>query len=502
MECTPVILAHETPFSIGAVEISPATRELRNNGKSAILEPRVMQVLVALHRAKGSVVSKDDLVACCWEGRIVGDDAINRVIGRLRHDASDHADDAFRVETITRVGYRMVENGGSGASAIDRRRLVIGGATAVAAAGVGAFGWQFLGKSQLSGEAKSLVDDGRAALWEGTPEQVSNAVAKLQSASQLAPKSAETWGLLALAYRMQLNQIPEGRRALTTARADAAASRALVIDPNNGDALAAKVWSKATFGQCLSLEQSARSALKHSPDHPVLNKTLGTVLTQVGRLREALFYFDRALKVMPTAPWLHMFRSSTLWDMGRLDEADREIEESIRLWPRHYGIWFGRYYFLMHNGRPDESLAMIRDESSRPLGIPVWNLDLTAMQAEAVASGDPAKIDATVAKWREAAHIGSGFAENASIFAAMMGRLDTAFEILDAYYFDRGFRIGGQRWSKEQGIYAGRGDRYCYFLFKRGMESFRRDPRFAKLTRETGLDRYWRESGTKPDYLA
>ena len=47
MDCTPIILAHETPFSIGAVEISPSTRELRNNGKSAILEPRVMGHLIS-----------------------------------------------------------------------------------------------------------------------------------------------------------------------------------------------------------------------------------------------------------------------------------------------------------------------------------------------------------------------------------------------------------------------------------------------------------------------
>jgi hypothetical protein len=28
----------------------------------------------------------------------------------------------------------------------------------------------------------------------------------------------------------------------------------------------------------------------------------------------------------------------------------------------------------------------------------------------------------------------------------------------------------------------------------------RADPRFERLVREIGLERYWRESGSKPDY--
>ena len=67
-----------------------------------------MQVLVVLAMANGGIVSRDDLVRQCWEGRIVGDDSITRVIARLRKLAEDHGDGAFRIETITKVGYRLV----------------------------------------------------------------------------------------------------------------------------------------------------------------------------------------------------------------------------------------------------------------------------------------------------------------------------------------------------------------------------------------------------------
>ena len=66
-----------------------------------------MQVLVALAHAHGEVRSRDDLIFCCWDGTIVGDDAINRVIGKIRHIALQEGA-GFKVETLPRIGYRLI----------------------------------------------------------------------------------------------------------------------------------------------------------------------------------------------------------------------------------------------------------------------------------------------------------------------------------------------------------------------------------------------------------
>src|SRR4051794_11189522 len=65
-------LARERPFRLGAVEVRPATREVVGPDGREVLEPRVMQVLVALARAGGETVTREDLTESCWEGRIVG----------------------------------------------------------------------------------------------------------------------------------------------------------------------------------------------------------------------------------------------------------------------------------------------------------------------------------------------------------------------------------------------------------------------------------------------
>jgi len=87
----PVDLAREAAFTLGVLEIRPATREAVAGETAEVLEPRVMQVLVALARRRGEVVSRDELILSCWGGRAVGDDAINRCIARIRRLAESES---------------------------------------------------------------------------------------------------------------------------------------------------------------------------------------------------------------------------------------------------------------------------------------------------------------------------------------------------------------------------------------------------------------------------
>jgi len=101
-------LADQAPFRIGAMDIAPALREALWPGGRATLQPRAMQVLVVLARARGAVVSRDDLVAECWGGRAVGNDAIHRVVHLLRQLSERSVGCGFAIQTVARVGYRLI----------------------------------------------------------------------------------------------------------------------------------------------------------------------------------------------------------------------------------------------------------------------------------------------------------------------------------------------------------------------------------------------------------
>ena len=105
----PIRLAEETDFCIGGLRVRPALRVVQPEaGCEQTIEPRVMQLLVTLATNEGSVVSREQLIGTCWDGRVVSDDAINSCVAKARRIGDAHQ--AFSIETIPRVGYRLSKN--------------------------------------------------------------------------------------------------------------------------------------------------------------------------------------------------------------------------------------------------------------------------------------------------------------------------------------------------------------------------------------------------------
>ena len=105
----PISLAEIPEFGLGGMRVRPAELTVAINGETRELQPRVMQVLIALAEARPAVLSRERLAERCWDGRIVGDDALNRCIVALRHIAKEFSPEPFAIETIARVGYHLIE---------------------------------------------------------------------------------------------------------------------------------------------------------------------------------------------------------------------------------------------------------------------------------------------------------------------------------------------------------------------------------------------------------
>lgn len=96
-----------------------------------------MQVLVALARRRGDVVSRNELIESCWGGCAVSDDAIHRCIARIRRLSEAHG--GFRIETVPRVGYQLTETPPAMLGVFGKRARIIvvalGGSVLMIAAG-------------------------------------------------------------------------------------------------------------------------------------------------------------------------------------------------------------------------------------------------------------------------------------------------------------------------------------------------------------------------------
>lgn len=505
-------LAHTPPFELGDLIVRPATREIVRGDATEIVEPRVMQVLVCLLRAEGAIVSRDDLVQSCWEGRIVGDDAINRVISRLRRVAEGIGEGLFRIETVTKVGYRLVRDDAAAREAVtdaappakgsSRRRFVAGGLALGALAAVGGYGgWKAM-RRRHDPEVETLLDQADFAVRQETREGQNQAIGLYRRAVELDPNDARPWGYLAITYAYTARWRAPAEAAMLRERAVEAARRALALDPDNPHAAMAEASVKPVRGNWLTRERAFRRVLVSDPKDHLAIFSLAILLSSVGRIREAAELTERKSVPNPPNPGNYYRRVLNLWEAGRLDEADRLTREARSLFPTHFALWFQQCYMLMYSGRPAAALAMIEDVDNRPLAMPAGEFERIAEVARAMADPTKARVDAVVALWTERAHQGSGYAENAIQFASALGRLDAAFEVAGAYYFSSGFVVPDLRFSREQGSYLPLADRETEFLFNPALRPMRADGRFAELVRRIGLDDYWAASGTRPDYRA
>src|SRR5688500_17410706 len=282
-----VVLAHEQPFRIGPLKVEPATRQVSRGSVSRTLEPRVMQVLVALYQA-GRIVTRDELIERCWAGRVVGDDAINRVVSRLRHLAGELGGGGFAVETIARVGYRLVTTDSPGSPAVlpaarpeprgVDRRVALGAAAAAALAVAGGAWWQWADRrSGPTPRATSLFDQAIVLRQENNRQ----AMAYLREAVRLSPEFGEAWGALALSYRIAIEQEPPERVAGFEERLREAARNAERHDPGNDDAAIALLPAAPIFGHWAQLEPVYRGVLRRHPGHLGGYSLLGTLLMEV-----------------------------------------------------------------------------------------------------------------------------------------------------------------------------------------------------------------------------
>lgn len=471
-----------------------------------------MQVLVTLHAAKGRVVSREDLTASCWEGRIVGDDAINRVLSRLRRVADGIGGGSFRIETITKVGYRLVEIEPSvTASApateatptpVNRRRALIGMACAGGAVAIGAGLWAAWPRQKpVDPRVAALMKQAEFAILQDTNEGQNQAIGLYKKALTIQPDNPEAWGALAVTYACIAHWRPAREAPGLRDRAMEAASRADRLEPGNGYSPAARAFLMPLRGNWLNREQSLRKAVAGQGETGVLLFALACLLCSVGRGREAAAILADLRPTSEMGPGLYFREILALWASNQLDATDRVIGEARYIYPTHFALWFADCYIKMYSGRVTAAIAMIEDVDNRPTGIPADEFDAILKVAKAMLSHDPADIDAAVALWNQRAHRGAGYAENTIQFAAALGRLDEAYRVAEAYYFGRGFVVPEVRFTVQQGSYTPLAERQTAFLFQGSLVRFRADPRFDRLIQELGLKSYWVQSGTKPDYL-
>jgi TolB-like protein/DNA-binding winged helix-turn-helix (wHTH) protein len=93
---------------VGAWCVNPASGQTSRDGETARVEVRTMRLLVCLAEHAGEVVSIDDLLSQVWSDVSVSPDSVYQVVASLRRQLGDDPKQPAYIETVPRLGYRMV----------------------------------------------------------------------------------------------------------------------------------------------------------------------------------------------------------------------------------------------------------------------------------------------------------------------------------------------------------------------------------------------------------
>ena len=95
-------------FRVGEWRVAPELNSIERDGHSLHLEPKIMQVLVALVEQPGNVLSKEQIMRKVWPGTFVSEEVLTRSISELRRVFEDNHREPTYIQTIPKGGYRLL----------------------------------------------------------------------------------------------------------------------------------------------------------------------------------------------------------------------------------------------------------------------------------------------------------------------------------------------------------------------------------------------------------
>jgi TolB-like protein/Tfp pilus assembly protein PilF len=165
------------------------------------------------------------------------------------------------------------------------------------------------------------------------------AAADFQQAVAIDPGYAQAWAALAEAQLLLPHYFLESQATAAPA-GEAAAKRALEIDPDTASAYVALAMHYRVLWKWSEADAAFRKALKIAPGDAEAADQYGQFLLAEGRLGEALAQIDRAQRLDPLSGIIAATRTNVLTALRRFDDADAQARSMLS---RHSDYALGQF---------------------------------------------------------------------------------------------------------------------------------------------------------------
>ena len=317
------------------------------------------------------------------------------------------------------------------------------------------------------------------------PDELRTHLGTLEVVTQRAPHFADAWGRLAFVRAWLHWYLPFADRTASAALVEREAERALQLDPDSIDAMAARLFVVPPFGR---FKEGAGivERMRRSTGAGEGRRYIGWYLRTMGWIREALAEDEAAYGLDPLHPMSANIVALARMAAGRVAEAVPVFEDLVeRLPAMSFPVSSLLRCYALQQDWPavDRLLELAAKRQLREFqaGLPFIRT-----------KRDPSETN--ISAWRSALEADvarTGHVDvSRLVYSAHLGLID------DAYRAAATARLGP----------AGTGDDVMgpdgyrtSLLFQAGMPELRNDPRFARLCARLGLVQFWLESGRWPD---
>ena len=289
-------------------------RRLLRGAEVVRVSPKAYDVLVALVRQRGRLVTKDELLKRIWPESFVEEGGLTVHMSALRKALGEDAHRPIYIETVAGSGYRFIA-----AVRFDSEDEKPFASSAVA----------------RPVELYELVGRGRSHLLSDSFLELPAAVDAFRSAIEIDPTYAPAHAGLARARCVLAasHAVPH-QEAFTEAKASAL--RALAMDSASADA-------QVALGTVLFLsewdwtaaERSLQRALEINPDHTEALLQYGSLQEALGRLDDGLRCKQQALARDPRSPGVLVQIAISYWHQRRYDDALVWAQRALDVDPKH-----------------------------------------------------------------------------------------------------------------------------------------------------------------------
>ncbi len=319
-------MASSETFHFDEFTLEVRERRLMRGREVVRLSPKSYDVLVALVRQRGRLVTKDELLTRLWPGSFVEEGSLNVHVSALRKALGEDARRPTYIETVARSGYRFIA-----AVRFDSEDEKPFAPSAVA----------------RPVELYELVGRGRSHLLSDSFFELPAAVEAFRSAIEIDPTYAPAHAGLARA-RCVLAASHAVPHQEAFAEAKASALRALAMDSASADA-------QVALGTVLFLsewdwtaaERSLQRALEINPDHTEALLQYGSLQEALGRLDDGLRCKQQALARDPRSPGVLVQIATSYWHQRKYDDALVWAQRALDVNPKHVqACQFINYVYL------------------------------------------------------------------------------------------------------------------------------------------------------------